>query len=207
MAPTSPAPRPLTTSTWSARRAAAARRSLHRPVGAHARAWRRHPPCVGPPRDYPGRGGAVEACRSVPCEAPGQGGRRLFTLRPAAVRARPAARPSALEAFVARAEARLGRKHGHRWWALDQGVTHKIATGDSDLINVRFSNRPPGSSTFRLSATLVSKSLTGSRFSSDSAPRPFHRGIRSDHWTFAKRRLVAIIPMSQRRCTIWLCCI
>jgi hypothetical protein len=32
----------------------------------------------------------------------------------------------------------LGRKHGHRWWALDQGVTHKIATGDSDLINVRF---------------------------------------------------------------------
>jgi hypothetical protein len=35
---------------------------------------------VGPPRDYPGRGGAVEACR-FPCEAPGQGGRRLFTLR------------------------------------------------------------------------------------------------------------------------------
>src|SRR5262245_41453883 len=40
MAPTSPAPRPLTTSTWSnqwrlSRRAAAARRSLHRPVGAH----------------------------------------------------------------------------------------------------------------------------------------------------------------------------
>src|SRR5215831_18766506 len=41
MAPTSPAPRPLTTSTWSNQwrvspaRAAAARRSLHRPVGAH----------------------------------------------------------------------------------------------------------------------------------------------------------------------------
>jgi hypothetical protein len=35
-----------------------------------------------------------------------------------------------------------------------------------------------GSSTFRLSATPVSMSLTGSRFSSDSAPRPFHHGIR-----------------------------
>jgi len=38
--------------------------------------------------------------------------------------------------------------------------------------HVRFSNRPPGSSTFRLSATPVWMSLTGSRFSSDSAPRP-----------------------------------
>jgi len=35
-----------------------------------------------------------------------------------------------------------------------------------------------GSSTFRLSATPVSMSLTGSRFFSDSAPRPFHHGIR-----------------------------
>jgi hypothetical protein len=35
-----------------------------------------------------------------------------------------------------------------------------------------------GSSTFRLSTTAVSMSLTGSRFSSESAPRPFHHGIR-----------------------------
>ena len=35
-----------------------------------------------------------------------------------------------------------------------------------------------GSSTFRLSTTSVSMSLAGSRFSSDSAPRPFHHGIR-----------------------------
>ena len=35
-----------------------------------------------------------------------------------------------------------------------------------------------GSSTFRLSTTAVSMSLTGSRFSSDSAPKPFHHGIR-----------------------------
>ena len=35
-----------------------------------------------------------------------------------------------------------------------------------------------GSSAFRLSTTTVSMSLTGSRFSSESAPRPFHHGIR-----------------------------
>jgi len=35
-----------------------------------------------------------------------------------------------------------------------------------------------GSSTFRLSTTTVSMSLTGSCFSSESAPRPFHHGIR-----------------------------
>ena len=34
------------------------------------------------------------------------------------------------------------------------------------------------SSAFRLSATAVSMSLTGSCFSSESAPRPFHHGIR-----------------------------
>ena len=43
----------------------------------------------------------------------------------------------------------------------------------------RFSNRHSGSSTFRLSTTTaVSMSLTGSCFSSESAPRPFHYGIR-----------------------------
>ena len=35
-----------------------------------------------------------------------------------------------------------------------------------------------GSSTFRLSATAVSMSLAGSCFSTESAPRPFHHGIR-----------------------------
>src|SRR5262245_48132040 len=57
--------------------------------------------------------------------------------------------------------------------------------GDSTLADVgsfssyvRFSNRPSGSSAFRLSTTPVSMSLTGSCFSSDSAPRPFHHGIR-----------------------------
>ena len=35
-----------------------------------------------------------------------------------------------------------------------------------------------GSSAFRLSTSAVSMSLAGSRFSSESAPRPFHHGIR-----------------------------
>src|ERR1019366_3549349 len=35
-----------------------------------------------------------------------------------------------------------------------------------------------GSSTFRLSTTAVSMSPADSRFSSESAPRPFHHGIR-----------------------------
>src|SRR5258705_13029389 len=35
-----------------------------------------------------------------------------------------------------------------------------------------------GSSAFRLSTTTVSMSLTGSCFSTESAPRPFHHGIR-----------------------------
>src|SRR5437660_12548478 len=46
----------------------------------------------------------------------------------------------------------------------------------------RFSNRPSGSSAFRLSTPPVSMSLTGSRFSSDSAPRPFHHGDSKTRW-------------------------
>ena len=44
-----------------------------------------------------------------------------------------------------------------------------------------------GSSTFRLSTTAVSMSLTGSRFSSESAPRPFHHGIRGRSGTIFGR--------------------
>jgi hypothetical protein len=40
-----------------------------------------------------------------------------------------------------------------------------------------------GSSAFRLSTTAVSMSLTGSCFSSESAPRPFHHGIRRRGWS------------------------
>src|SRR5712671_1693624 len=37
-----------------------------------------------------------------------------------------------------------------------------------------------GSSAFRLSTAPVSMSLVGSRFSSESAPRPFHHGVRDE---------------------------
>ena len=58
----------------------------------------------------------------------------------------------------------------------------RAALRDFSPVYVRFSNRPSGSSTFRLSTTPVSMSLTGSRFSSDSAPRPFHHGDSKTRW-------------------------
>src|SRR5256884_7625602 len=53
-----------------------------------------------------------------------------------------------------------------------------MAARERRLNEVCFSNRPSGSSALRLSTTSVSTSLTGSCFSSESAPRPFHHGIR-----------------------------
>jgi hypothetical protein len=44
--------------------------------------------------------------------------------------------------------------------------------------NVRFSNRPSGVKRVRLCTNSVSTPLAGSCFSSESAPRPFHPGIR-----------------------------
>src|SRR5271169_448825 len=46
-----------------------------------------------------------------------------------------------------------------------------------------------GSSTFRLSTASVSMSLTGSCFSSESAPRPFHHGIRGRGGTIYRAAL------------------
>jgi hypothetical protein len=48
----------------------------------------------------------------------------------------------------------------------------KITQTIGDPAKSAFSSRQSGSSTFRLSTTRVSMSLTGSRFSSDSAPSP-----------------------------------
>jgi VanZ family protein len=77
-------------------------------------------------------------------------------------------------------------------WNPTLGTLFQALDGeDAGVSNVRFSNRPVGvkhfqtsligrlgSSTFRLSTTAVSMSLTGSCFSSESARRPFHHGIR-----------------------------
>src|SRR5215471_12380336 len=66
-------------------------------------------------------------------------------------------------------------------------------------LDVRFSNRPSGSSTFRLSTNSSAMSLTGSRFSSDSAPRPFHHGIRRRGGTIFWATLDLILHRSQAR--------
>src|SRR5258705_446250 len=49
-----------------------------------------------------------------------------------------------------------------------------------------------GSSAFRLSTTTVSMSLTGSCFSSESAPGPFHHGIRGRGGTIFRAALPSI---------------
>src|SRR6266853_3276912 len=50
-----------------------------------------------------------------------------------------------------------------------------------------------GSSTFRLSTSVaVSMSLTGSCFSSESAPRPFHHGIRRRGGTICRAALPSV---------------
>ena len=54
-----------------------------------------------------------------------------------------------------------------------------------------------GSSTFRLSTTAVSMSLTGSRFSTESAPGPFHHGIRGRGGTIFESALPSIERQEQ----------
>src|ERR1700741_973100 len=61
--------------------------------------------------------------------------------------------------------------------------------------NVAFSNRPVGVKHFRLSTTAVSMSLTGSCFSPESAPRPFHHGIRGRGGTI----YTAALPSNERQ--------
>src|SRR5262249_19948504 len=61
-------------------------------------------------------------------------------------------------------------------WELDGKIAWLLAFEDSIHIS-----RGAASSTFRSSTTPVSMSLAGSRFSSDSAPRPFHGGPTRKH--------------------------
>src|SRR5258708_40203316 len=56
---------------------------------------------------------------------------------------------------------------------------------------------PSGSSTFRLSINAVSMSLAGSCFSSESAPRPFHHGIRGRGGTISWAALLSIERQDQ----------
>src|SRR5262249_55666331 len=50
----------------------------------------------------------------------------------------------------------------------------------ADVVLVRFSNRPAGSSVFRLSTSSSAMSPTGSRFSSDSAQGPSNMGFEDE---------------------------
>src|SRR5882672_8398324 len=56
---------------------------------------------------------------------------------------------------------------------------------------------PSGSSTFRLSTNAVSMSLAGSCFSSESAPGPFHHGIRGRGGTIFWAALPAVARQVQ----------
>jgi hypothetical protein len=55
-----------------------------------------------------------------------------------------------------------------------------------------------GSSAFRLSTTTMSMSLAGSRFSSESAPGPFHHGIRGRSGTIFTAALPLPVGRSKR---------
>ena len=59
-----------------------------------------------------------------------------------------------------------------------------------------------GSSAFRLSTTTVSMSLTGSCFSSESAPRPFHHGIRDEVEQSFRRPCRQTNGRSKRTCEL-----
>src|SRR6201981_2098652 len=58
------------------------------------------------------------------------------------------------------------------------------------------------SSAFRLSATAVSMSLTGSRFSSESAPGPFHHGIRGRGRTISQALAVSLNGRFKQTCEL-----
>jgi hypothetical protein len=68
---------------------------------------------------------------------------------------------------------------------------HDVASESASLIGRL------GSSTFRLSTTAVSMSLTGSRFSSESAPRPFQYGIRGRGGTIFTAALPSVEQQDQ----------
>jgi hypothetical protein len=80
-------------------------------------------------------------------------------------------------------------------------IGHERATRMSSLMTAS-RNRPSGSSAFKLSTTSVSMSLTGSRFSSDSAPRPFHHGIRRRGGTIFWTTLPVNVTAGSSRHTI-----
>ena len=70
--------------------------------------------------------------------------------------------------------------------------TKTLRQQTADPINVRFSNRPFGVKRFQGIHWSVSTSLAGSRFSSESAPGPFHHGVRERGGTIYGAALPAV---------------
>src|SRR3974390_502910 len=69
-------------------------------------------------------------------------------------------------------------------------MARDIAANKIDAVVASLIGRS-GSSTFRLSTSAVSVSLTGSCFSSESAPRPFHHGSRERGGTIFRAALLS----------------
>jgi len=129
-----------------------------------------HHPELSPDRNSPPQ--RIIACRGQPAPF-GATGRSAHLTR--ARGGQPAWRSALLDATPTRSIVR-----GSPWASAANPVTTINPPAGRTVLGTlrlfvarhpvgRFSNRPSGSSTFRLSTTPVSTSLTGSRFSSDSA--------------------------------------
>src|SRR6516225_5080946 len=68
--------------------------------------------------------------------------------------------------------------------------------------DVRFSNRPSRSSTFRLTATAMSTPLTGSCFSSESAQGPSIMGFEDERDNLYRGLVVSSNGRSKRTCEL-----
>src|SRR5450759_594059 len=79
---------------------------------------------------------------------------------------------------------------------ISNGSTRPVAAANSTPMSASLIGHLR-SSTFRLSTTAVSMSLTGSRFSSESAPRPFHYGIRGRGGTIFGSAFGSALPLHQ----------
>ena len=83
------------------------------------------------------------------------------------------------------------------WKALRQSAA---VQGD----DVRFSNRPVGVKRFLAVSDWGAMSLAGSCFSPESAPRPFHHGIREQGGTIFWAALPVVAGRSKRTCELTL---
>jgi hypothetical protein len=77
------------------------------------------------------------------------------------------------------------------FWPRAERTCRRVSTMSASLIGRM------GSSAFRLSTTAMSMSLAGSCFSSESAPGPFHHGIRRRGGTISSAALLSVERQDQ----------